>query len=213
VSDTSPLGEAPQPTTFVHPSAIVDEGASVGPGTKIWHFCHVMTGAKIGSQVVLGQNCFVADGAVIGDGCHLQNNVSVFAGVVLEERVFCGPSMVFTNVLTPRAGVDRHGEYAPTFVRRGATLGANCTVLCGNTIGEYAMVAAGAVVTRDVPAHRLVTGVPARPAGWACRCGEVLRFAGGEHTGAEGVCRRCEERYAIGEDGGLKPAGAAAPAS
>ncbi len=192
------------PATFIHPSAVIDEGASIGPGTRIWHFCHVMSGATIGAGVVLGQNCFVAAGATIGDGCHIQNNVSVYAGVVLEEQVFCGPSMVFTNVLTPRAEIDRHEEFAPTLVRRGASLGANCTVLCGNTIGEYAMVAAGAVVTRDVPPHRLVSGVPARPSGWVCRCGQVLRFSVEERVGAQTACERCDERYAVGESGGLK---------
>ncbi len=191
------------PAPFVHPSAVVDEGASIGRGTTIWHFCHVMAGAMIGTGVVLGQNCFVAAGAIIGDGCHVQNNVSVFAGIVLEDHVFCGPSMVFTNVLTPRAGVDRRDEFVPTLVRRGATLGANCTVLCGNTIGQYAMVAAGAVVTHDVPPHRLVAGVPARPTGWVCRCGELLRFAGAEQPGAETTCSRCAEQYVISALGEL----------
>jgi UDP-2-acetamido-3-amino-2,3-dideoxy-glucuronate N-acetyltransferase len=190
------------PGFFVHPSAIVDEGASIGAGTSVWHFCHVMAGATIGANVSLGQNCFVADGASVGDGCRIQNNVSVFAGVTLEERVFCGPSMVFTNVLTPRAGVDRHDQFAPTLVRRGATLGANCTIVCGNTVGEYAMVAAGAVVTHDVPAYRLMAGVPAKPVGWVCRCGEVLRFTE-ERPGARAECGRCHEQYAIGEGGEL----------
>jgi UDP-2-acetamido-3-amino-2,3-dideoxy-glucuronate N-acetyltransferase len=203
MSNMPPKEEHLLPDVFVHPSAVVDEGASIGPGTKIWHFCHVMAGAKIGANVVLGQNCFVADGAVIGDGCHIQNNVSLFAGVVLQERVFCGPSVVFTNVLTPRAGVDRHAEFAPTLVRQGATLGANCTVLCGNTIGEYAMVAAGAVVTRDVPPYRLVVGVPARAIGWVCWCGQLLRFPE-ERVGVVTNCGRCGEPYAIGEDGGIR---------
>ena len=187
---------------YVHSSAFVDEGASIGAGTSVWHFCHVMAGAIIGANVSLGQNCFVADGAVVGDGCRIQNNVSVYAGVTLEERVFCGPSMVFTNVLTPRAGVDRHDQFAPTLVRRGATLGANCTIVCGNTVGEYAMVAAGAVVTHDVSSHRLVAGVPAKPVAWVCRCGEVLRFAH-EHAGARAECERCHEQYAIGKGGEL----------
>lgn len=189
------------PGVFVHPSAIVDEGAAVGQGTKIWHFCHVMSGAKIGAGVILGQNCFVAGGAVIGDGCRIQNNVSVFAGVVLEDRVFCGPSMVFTNVLTPRAAVDRHGEFTPTLVRHDATLGANCTLVCGNTVGEYAMVAAGAVVTHDVLPHQLVAGVPAGPIGWVCRCGEVLRFSEVGGVGEEAMCRRCGDTYVVAEEG------------
>lgn len=200
-------GELARP--FIHPSAIVDEGATIGVGSKIWHFCHISAGARIGADVVIGQGCFVADGVVVGNGCRIQNNVSVYAGVVLEERVFCGPAMVFTNVLTPRAGVSRHDEFSPTLVKRGATLGANCTIVCGNTIGEYATVAAGAVVTGDVPAHRLVAGIPARPQGWVCRCGEVLRFPTGDGAGAEASCQRCGAQYVIKQDGGLEPAGGA----
>ncbi|MBN1461774.1 MAG: N-acetyltransferase [Armatimonadetes bacterium] len=188
----------------MHPSAVVDEGATIGPGSKVWHFCHVMGGAEIGADVTLGQGCFVANGAIIGDGCRIQNNVSVFEGVVLGEGVFCGPSMVFTNVLTPRAGVNRHDEFARTVVGRGVTLGANCTIVCGNSIGEYATVAAGAVVTRDVPPHRLVAGVPAHPQGWVCRCGEVLGFEPGERFGSIATCARCRERYSIIQDGLLR---------
>lgn len=198
MSGPSPSKDTSLRGVFVHPTAAVDEGASIGEGTKIWHFCHVMAGARIGTGVSLGQNCFVAGGAVIGDGCRIQNNVSVFAGVVLEERVFCGPSMVFTNVLTPRAAVDRHGEFAPTLVRHDATLGANCTVVCDNTIGEYAMVAAGAVVTHDVAPYQLVAGVPARPMGWVCRCGEVLLTSPVPGLTVEVTCRRCGDTYVIG---------------
>jgi UDP-2-acetamido-3-amino-2,3-dideoxy-glucuronate N-acetyltransferase len=201
MTDPAQPGSQRLPGVFVHPSAIVDEGASVGQGTKIWHFCHVMSGAKIGTDVVLGQNCFVADGAVIGDGCRIQNNVSVFAGVVLEDRVFCGPSMVFTNVLTPRAGVDRHSEFTPTLVRHDATLGANCTIICGTIVGEYATVAAGAVVTHDVLPHQLVAGIPARVAGWVCRCGEVLRFSLDAGVGEQATCRRCGHSYEMAEKG------------
>lgn len=185
---------------FVHPSALVDEGASIGPGSKVWHFCHVMAGARVGTDVVLGQNCFVASGAVVGNGCRIQNNVSVFAGVVLQDCVFCGPSMVFTNVATPRAGVDRHDEFLPTLVGCGATLGANCTLICGKTIGEYAMVAAGSVVTRDVPPYRLVAGVPARPLGWVCRCGERLGLHPDEGPRAKAECHRCGERYVLEDE-------------
>ena len=192
---------------FIHPTAVVDEGAEIAAGSKVWHFCHVMAGARIGAGVVLGQNCFVAPGVVVGDGCRIQNNVSLFAGVILEERVFCGPSAVFTNVSTPRAGVDRHEGFETTLVRRGASLGANCTVVCGCTIGEYALVGAGAVVTADVPAYRLMLGVPARPAGWMCRCGEVLPLAAYAEVAGETFCGRCGDAYVVNEEGGLSPRG------
>ena len=158
---------------WAHPSAVVDDGAEVGAGTKIWHFCHVMSGARIGVACVLGQNVFVAGDAVVGDGCRLQNNVSIYDGVVLEDEVFVGPSAVFTNVKSPRAAVNRKHAFVATRVGRGATIGANATLVCGVTVGTYAIVGAGAVVTRDVPPHAVVTGVPARRAGWACVCGEV----------------------------------------
>ena len=155
---------------WAHPTAVIDRGATIGAGTKIWHFCHVMKGARVGARCVLGQNVFVAGGAVVGDGCHVQNNVSIYDGVVLADEVFVGPSAVFTNVKTPRAAVSRKGEFVTTRVGRGATIGANATIVCGVAIGEYAFVGAGAVVTRDVAAHALVTGVPARRAGWVCSC-------------------------------------------
>jgi len=161
-------------TFFRHESAVVDEGASIGEGSRVWHFVHVCAGAVVGRDVTLGQNVFVASGARIGDGCRIQNNVSIYDGVVLEERVFAGPSAVFTNVVNPRAGVERKDEFRQTLVRAGATLGANCTILCGVAIGEYAFVAAGAVVTRDVKDHALVVGAPARQAGWMSRHGEKL---------------------------------------
>ncbi|MES2135439.1 MAG: DapH/DapD/GlmU-related protein [Pseudomonadota bacterium] len=159
---------------FKHDSAIVDDGAEVGEGSRIWHFVHVSAGARIGRGVVLGQNVFVAPGVVIGDRCKVQNNVSLYDGVVLEDEVFCGPSMVFTNVINPRAGVERKAEFRETRVGRGATLGANCTIVCGASVGRYAFVGAGAVVTRDVKDHALVTGVPARQVGWMSRNGEKL---------------------------------------
>ena len=159
---------------FVHPSAIVDEGAQIGPGTRVWHFCHVMGGAVIGSRCTLGQNVFVANRVTIGDNVHIQNNVSVYENVTLEDDVFCGPSMVFTNVVNPRSHVSRKDEYRPTLVRRGATIGANATIVCGVTIGRYALVGAGAVVTHDVLDHALMMGVPARRQGWICRCGVTL---------------------------------------
>jgi UDP-2-acetamido-3-amino-2,3-dideoxy-glucuronate N-acetyltransferase len=159
---------------WAHPTAIVDRGAHIGAGTKIWHFCHVMAGARVGARCVLGQNVFVAAGAVVGDGCRIQNNVSLYDGVRLEDDVFVGPSAVFTNVRNPRAAVDRRASIEATPVGRGATIGANATIVCGTPIGEYAFVAAGAVVTRVVAAHAVVAGVPARRTGWMCRCGKRL---------------------------------------
>lgn len=158
----------------IHPTAVVDEGARVGEGSRIWHFCHVMPGARIGPSCILGQNVFVAGGVTIGEGTKIQNNVSVYEGVRIGRRCFIGPSAVFTNVKTPRAEVERKGSYMPTVVHDGATIGANATVVCGTTIGRYGVVGAGSVVTADVPEHRVVYGVPARVRGWACRCGAVL---------------------------------------
>jgi UDP-2-acetamido-3-amino-2,3-dideoxy-glucuronate N-acetyltransferase len=174
---------------WAHETAVVDEGATIGAGTKVWHFCHVMGGARVGAGCGLGQNVFVAGGAVVGDGCRVQNNVSIYDGVVLGDEVFVGPSVVFTNVKTPRAFVNRKGGYQPTRVGRGATIGANATIVCTTTVGEYAFVAAGAVVTRDVPPYALVAGVPARRIGWACRCGEPLPRA------AELTCAGCGSRW------------------
>lgn len=161
-------------TYNVHPSAIVDHGAQIGEGSRIWHFVHVCGGAQIGRGVSLGQNVFVGNKVVIGDRCKVQNNVSIYDNVTLEEGVFCGPSMVFTNVYNPRALVERKSEYRNTLVRRGATLGANCTIVCGVTIGTFSFIGAGAVVQRDVPDFALMVGVPARPIGWMSAYGERL---------------------------------------
>lgn len=159
---------------FVHPTAIVDEGATVGAGTRIWHWTHVCAGARIGQSCSLGQNVFVGNEAVVGDNVKVQNNVSIYDKVVIEDDVFCGPSMVFTNVYNPRSAVSRKHEYRQTLVRRGATLGANCTIVCGVTVGRYAFVGAGAVVNRDVPDYALMVGVPAQHIGWMSEYGERL---------------------------------------
>ena len=158
----------------IHPSAIVDEGAVIGEGSRVWHFVHVCGGARIGARVSLGQNVFVGNRVVIGDDCKIQNNVSVYDNVTLEDGVFCGPSMVFTNVYNPRAEVERKSEFRDTLVRRGATLGANSTIVCGVTIGAYAFVGAGAVINHDVPDYALMVGVPARQIGWMSEYGERL---------------------------------------
>ncbi|MEP6591290.1 MAG: acyltransferase [Gemmatimonadota bacterium] len=181
---------------FVHESSYVDEGAVIGEGTKIWHFCHIMAGAEIGAGSSLGQNVVVMSGTRIGDNVKIQNNVSIYEGVELEDDVFCGPSCVFTNVINPRSHVSRKHEYRRTVVRRGGSIGANATILCGATLGEYAFIGAGAVVTSDVPAFGLMVGVPARRVGWVCRCGERLTLSGGHAT-----CNACGTRYA--EEAGL----------
>lgn len=161
---------------FVHPSSIVDAHASIGPGTRIWHFCHVMSGARIGRDCSLGQNCFVASGVVIGNSVKIQNNVSLYDGVVLADHVFCGPSMVFTNVINPRSAIERRSEFLPTRVGTGVTIGANATIVCGHSIGAYAFIGAGAVVVADVPEYALILGVPGRVAGWMSRTGQRLEF-------------------------------------
>jgi UDP-2-acetamido-3-amino-2,3-dideoxy-glucuronate N-acetyltransferase len=187
-----------------HPSAIIDTGAEIGDGSRVWHFVHVCGGARIGKNVSLGQNVFVGNRVVIGNDCKVQNNVSVYDNVTLEDGVFCGPSMVFTNVYNPRSFVERKNEYRDTLVRRGATLGANCTIVCGVTIGQFAFVGAGAVVNRDVPDYALVVGVPARQIGWMSEFGEQLSLpvkGSGEarcsHTGAtyrleNGILRKAD---------------------
>jgi len=178
---------------FVHESSFVDPGAKIGEGTQVWHFCHIMGGARIGKRCKLGQNVFVAKGVVMGENCKVQNNVSLYEGVVLEDDVFCGPSMVFTNVKTPRSAFPRNtsDDYLKTLVKKGASIGANATVICGVTIGRYAFVGAGAVVSRDVPDYAIVYGVPAEVRGWACECGLRLSFSGDGKC----VCSGCGRGY------------------
>ena len=172
---------------FRHPTAVVDEGAEIGAGTKIWHFAHILPGTKIGERCVISQNVMIGPKVTVGNGCKIQNNVSLYEGVTLEDDVFCGPSMVFTNVLLPRAFVNRREEFLPTLIKKGASIGANATIVCGNTIGSYAMVGAGAVVTRDVEDYALVLGAPAKRIGWVSRSGDRL--------GPDLICPRTGERY------------------
>jgi len=178
---------------FAHESCYIDEGCAIGEGTKIWHFSHVMSGAKIGARCNIGQNVVVSPQVVIGDNVKIQNNVSIYTGVVLEDDVFCGPSMVFTNVINPRSQVSRKDEFRQTLVRRGASIGANATVVCGHTIGRYAFIGAGSVVTRDVPDYALVIGNPGRIAGWVCECGITLRK--GAQPPRDATCQACGLRY------------------
>lgn len=186
---------------LIHASAYVDDGAQVGAGTRIWHFCHVMGEAVLGDGCSLGQNVFVANHVHIGNHVKIQNNVSIYEGVILEDDVFCGPSMVFTNVRTPRSAFARNtsADYAQTLVRRGASIGANATIVCGNSIGEWAFVAAGAVVTKDVPAYALVAGVPARVVGWVCACGDRITF-----DAAHATCTSCGRMYVRWHDDGVE---------
>jgi UDP-2-acetamido-3-amino-2,3-dideoxy-glucuronate N-acetyltransferase len=183
-------------TYFVHPTAVVDPDATIGEGTRIWHFCHILSGSVVGERCVLGQNVMVGPDVRVGHGCKIQNNVSVYRGVTLEDEVFCGPSAVFTNVINPRAFIDRSGEIRPTIVRRGASIGANATIVCGVTIGTYAMVAAGAVVSRDVADFALVAGTPARFLSWVSRSGDRL--------GDDLTCPRTGEPYVL-QGGTLRP--------
>jgi len=190
------------PGVTIHPSAIVDSGAQLGDGCRVWHFVHISAGARIGSHCSFGQGAYVGDDVLIGDRVKIQNNVSVYDAVTLEDDVFCGPSVVFTNVFNPRAAVVRKAEYRRTRVQRGATLGANCTIVCGTTVGSYAFVGAGAVVSRDVPAYALVVGVPAKRIGWMSRHGErlALPVSSPQDAEAEAACPATGERYRLRGD-------------
>jgi UDP-2-acetamido-3-amino-2,3-dideoxy-glucuronate N-acetyltransferase len=177
---------------FVHESSYVDDGVQIGTQTAIWHFCHILKGTRIGERCRIGQNVVIGPQVNIGNNVKIQNNVSVYQGVTLEDDVFCGPSMVFTNVITPRCAFPRNTgqDFAPTLVKRGASIGANATIICGHTIGEHALIGAGAVVTKDVPAYAVVYGNPARQRGWACECGVALAFGGDQAT-----CPECARQY------------------
>jgi UDP-2-acetamido-3-amino-2,3-dideoxy-glucuronate N-acetyltransferase len=179
---------------FAHPTAVIDQPCEIGRGTKIWHFSHIMSGASLGNGCNLGQNVVVSPGVRVGNNVKIQNNVSVYTGVELQDDVFCGPSMVFTNVINPRSHIVRRNEYKKTLVKRGASLGANCTIVCGTTVGEFAFIGAGAVVTHDVPDYALVLGVPAERAGWMCSCG--VRLAGGRSP----KCTGCGRSYSVQGD-------------
>lgn len=177
---------------FVHESSYVDEGCEIGEGTRIWHFSHIMQGCKIGKRCNIGQNVVVSPGVTLGNGVKIQNNVSVFSGVTCEDDVFLGPSCVFTNVVNPRAFINRRHEFRSTLIKKGASIGANATIVCGHTIGKYALIGAGAVVTRDVPDYALVYGNPGRIRGYICQCGEPICF-----TGDVAVCQSCGKRYVM----------------
>jgi UDP-2-acetamido-3-amino-2,3-dideoxy-glucuronate N-acetyltransferase len=189
---------------FMHPSAVIDAGAEIGKDTKIWHFCHVMADSVIGERCTFGQNVFIAAGVKIGNNVKIQNNVSVYTGVILEDDVFLGPSMVFTNVINPRSHVNRQDQYQQTLVKRGASIGANATIICGVTLGEFAFVGAGAVVTRDIPAYGLVYGNPARLVGWMCACGEQLDISSAKPSD-QVRCDSCESVYTLISAREIKP--------
>lgn len=176
---------------FAHETACIDEGADIGQGSKVWHFCHIMQDARIGEKCNIGQNVFIADGVILGNNVKVQNNVSLYTGVTCEDDVFLGPSMVFTNVINPRAFIERKDEYRSTLIKKGASIGANATVVCGTTIGSYALVGAGSLVSRDVPDYGLVYGIPAKLQGWVCRCGEKLHFPNDQTA----TCTSCHKKY------------------
>lgn len=184
---------------YHHPTSVIDENVEIGEETKIWHFCHIQSGARIGKNCSFGQNVNVSNNVIIGDSVKVQNNVSIYEGVELRDYVFCGPSCVFTNDLTPRAKYPKgHAGYRKTVVEEGASIGANATIVCGHTIGKWALIGAGAVVTCDVPAYALMLGVPARKSGWVCECGEILRD---DHPEKGYICEKCGRKYHEGLNG------------
>jgi UDP-2-acetamido-3-amino-2,3-dideoxy-glucuronate N-acetyltransferase len=177
---------------FIHKSSYLDKNVKIGEGTKIWHFSHILKDSNIGRDCIIGQNVMIGPGVTVGNGCKIQNNVSLYKGATLEDGVFCGPGCVFTNVYNPRAFIERKNEFKPTLVKKGVTIGANATVVCGNTLGRYCFIGAGAVVTRSIPAYALVYGTPARIKGWVCECGVKLEF---RKSKALAVCKRCKSKY------------------
>ena len=191
LNKTHKLYETRKQEYFLHESSYVDEGCDIGVGTQIWHFSHVLRGSKIGENCKIGQNVVIGPNVTVGNGCKIQNNVSLYEGVTLEDEVFCGPSMVFTNVFNPRSAIPRMSELRPTLVKKGTTIGANATIVCGYTIGQYAFIGAGAVVTKDVPDYALITGSPGRIEGWMCKCGVKLNF---DEQGI-GRCKTCTRAY------------------
>jgi UDP-2-acetamido-3-amino-2,3-dideoxy-glucuronate N-acetyltransferase len=180
---------------FIHESSYIDEPCSIGTGTKIWHFCHIMKDSHIGERCNIGQNVFIAAKVRIGSNVKIQNNVSIYTGVILEDDVFCGPSMVFTNVINPRSAVNRKDEYLHTLVKRGASIGANATIVCGHTVGQYAFIGAGAVITKSVPDYALMIGNPARLSGWMCQCGIKLSLPADAQQEADATCQTCQRQY------------------
>lgn len=185
----------PEKDYFVHESSYIDQPCQIGTGTKIWHFSHIMSGARIGENCNIGQNVVISPDVILGNGVKIQNNVSVYTGVICEDDVFLGPSCVFTNIINPRSFIERKTEYKTTLIKKGATIGANATIICGNTIGRYALIGAGAVVTKDVPDHALITGNPGKIIGYVCRCGQTLSF----NRAGQSQCPACAERYVFYE--------------
>ncbi len=190
---------------FVHPTSVIDEPVEIGEGTKIWHFCHVMSGARIGERCSFGQNVFIGSRVTIGNNVKVQNNVSIYDNVYIEDDVFCGPSMVFTNVVNPRSHIPRKDEYRDTYVKRGASIGANATIVCGITLGQFCFIGAGAVVTKDVPPYALMVGVPAKVVGWMCHCGVRLDLPAESDTPRKARCTYCGSEYELVPGEGLKP--------
>jgi len=184
---------------FVHESSYVDENCTIGENSKVWHFCHILKGTSIGNNTTLGQNVVAGPNVKIGSNCKIQNNVSVYNGVEIEDGVFCGPSCVFTNVINPRAFIEKKDEFRKTLLKKGCSIGANATIVCGITIGEYALIAAGAVINKNVPDFALMAGVPAKQIGWVCRCGETLKLDSDNHSGSAKVteCLTCKTRYSM----------------